>query len=160
MLRRKVRAKIETMLRRFVAMILATGAIPAIAQDLPDGPGKAVVEKVCAACHGLNTVTGMRRTKDSWETTVDEMATRGATASEEEFDAVVAYLSRYFGKVNVNQAASKEIQDIAGLTSEESEAILRYRAQNGAFKDFADLAKVPGVDAKRLEERKDRIAFK
>ncbi|MBZ5601431.1 MAG: helix-hairpin-helix domain-containing protein [Acidobacteriia bacterium] len=147
-------------MRYAIAFIAALSCFPAQSQDLPDGPGKAVVEKICADCHGLATIVGLRRTKSGWESTVDDMAARGAKGSDEEFDAVVAYLARYLGKVNVNKAGAKEIQDVADLTAPEAESIVRYRTQNGDFKDLADLHKVPDVDAKRLDERKDRIAFK
>ncbi|SRR5579875_3775429 len=139
-------------------MVLA--ACSALAQDLPDGPGKPAVEKICSGCHGLATVTGLRRTPQQWESTVDEMAARGAQGSDQEFDAVVAYLSRYFGKVNINTATSKQLQEIVELSPAEADAILKYREKNGEFKDLADLEKVPGIDAGKLRERKDRITFR
>ena len=80
--------------------------------------------------------------------------------SDEDLDAVVNYLSRYLGKVNVNKADAREIQETADLSAAEAEAIVRYRTQNGDFKNLDDLHKVPGIDAKKLDERKDRIAFK
>ncbi len=128
-------------------------------QELPDGPGKAAVQKVCTDCHGLATVIGVRRTRDDWDKTIDEMTSRGATGTDEEFDTILAYLSKYFGKVNVNKAKPEEIQEIVGLSTADAEAIVRYRAANGDFKDMGDLRKIPNIDAKKLEERKDRIAF-
>jgi len=143
-----------------IVFIAALSVVPVEAQQLPDGPGKAVVEKLCSDCHGLATIVGLRRTKAGWETTVDDMASRGAKGTDDEFDQVVTYLAKYLGKVNVNKAAAKEIQEVADLTAAEAEAIVRYRAQNGDFKDLSDLRKVPDLDAKKVDERKDRIAFK
>ena len=147
-------------MKHAIVFIAALSCFPAQSQDLPDGPGKAVIEKLCSDCHGLATIVGLRRTKSGWETTVDDMAARGAKGTDEEFDTVVTYLVRYLGKVNVNKAGAKEIQEIADLTTPEAEAIVRYRTQNGDFKDLNDLRKVPDVDAKKLDSRKDRIAFK
>src|ERR1700741_4099021 len=49
-------------------------ALNAHAQSgLPDGPGKAVVERMCTTCHGLNVVTGQRMTKQHWADQVDDM---------------------------------------------------------------------------------------
>jgi len=62
--------------------------------------------------------------------------------------------------VNVNTAAAKEIEDVLSISSEQSAAIVRYRAAKGEFKDLEGLKKVPGLDAKLLEDRKDRIVFK
>lgn len=127
--------------------------------ELPDGAGKASVVKVCTSCHGLDTVTSERRTKSEWDTEIDEMAARGATGTDDEFDAVMQYLTHHFGKVNVNQAPADEIQDMLEVPESASKAIVDYRTKNGSFKDLTALEKVPGVDAKVLEQRKERIAF-
>jgi mono/diheme cytochrome c family protein len=68
------------------------------AQDLPNGAGKELVMTVCTQCHELTRITSKKRTKEEWNDTVDKMATRGAKASDEEFETIVAYLAKYFGK--------------------------------------------------------------
>ncbi len=141
-------------------MTITIFLLAAFAQDLPEGPGKAVTEKLCSDCHGVATIAGLRRSKSAWEHTVDEMASRGAKGTDEEFDQVVAYLARYLGKVNVNKAPSKEIEEVGDFSPAEAEAIVKYREANGDFKDLNDLRKVPSLDAKKLAERKERIAFK
>ena len=128
-------------------------------QPLPEAPAKSTVERVCGACHDLGTATGTRRTKTGWDMVVDAMASRGARASDQEFDAIVAYLAKYFGVVNVNKASSKEIEDVLEIPSQQAGAIVVYRTGSGDFKDLDDLKKAPGVDAALLEERKDRIVF-
>jgi competence protein ComEA len=131
------------------------------AQDqLPEAPGKKTVATVCGACHDLDTAVGMRRDKPGWRVVVGAMAQRGARATDEEFAAIVEYLAKYFGMVNVNTATSKELEDVLEISSSESAAIVRYRTDNGDFKDLENLKKVPAVDAKLLEERKDHIVFK
>jgi cytochrome c5 len=77
------------------ALLLATSVQ---AQDLPDGAGKELVMKVCTVCHELTRITSKQKTKDEWNNTVDQMAARGARASDEEFEAIVNYLAKYFGK--------------------------------------------------------------
>jgi hypothetical protein len=67
------------------------------AQDLPDGPGKDLVMKVCTVCHELTRITSKKRTKEEWSDTVDKMAMRGAMATDEEFEMIVAYLAKNFG---------------------------------------------------------------
>jgi len=144
---------------RFIAL---AGLITIVghAQDLPDGPGKPTVVKLCSNCHGLPTVMGLRRTKSAWETTVDEMVSRGMAGTDEELDVVVWYLAKYLGKANVNKATADEIREIAGLSAADAEAIVRYRTANGSFTGTADLQKVPNINAKTLDQRKDRIAFR
>jgi cytochrome c5 len=75
---------------------LAAGYVQA--QDLPDGAGKELVMNVCTQCHDLARVTSKRRSKEEWSDTIDKMAARGAKASDEEFDTIVTYLAKNFGK--------------------------------------------------------------
>ena len=66
--------------------------------DLPDGEGKDVVLKVCTPCHGVSEFSAKRLTRMEWDDKVDNMAARGARASDEEFDLIVKYLAKNFGK--------------------------------------------------------------
>jgi competence protein ComEA len=141
-----------------VAMSLATTAKAQSA--LPDAPAKKIVEKVCSACHDTGTAVGERHTKAGWDAVVDAMANRGARATDQEFDAIVAYLTKYFGPVNVNQATAEEIAKALNIDAKQADAIVQYRTANGEFKDLDSLKKTPGVDAGVIEDRKDRIAFK
>src|SRR5580698_5838789 len=73
-------------------------ALPAAAQsELPDGPGKALVERICSGCHGFTAITDNRATRDHWEAVVENMVSRGAQATDEELDRVVDYLAKNFG---------------------------------------------------------------
>ena len=75
---------------------LPAASLPA--QDLPDGAGMELVMNVCSACHELTRITSKKRTKDEWSDTVDKMAKNGAKATDEEFDMIVAYLAKNFGR--------------------------------------------------------------
>ena len=84
-----------------IATILTAFLLPAAVQaqdDLPDGAGRDLVQKVCTQCHDSARISSKHRTKEEWNDTVDKMAARGAKASDEEFDAIVTYLAKYFGK--------------------------------------------------------------
>jgi cytochrome c5 len=82
-----------------LATILAAFLLAASlqAQDLPDGAGKDLVTKVCTACHDAARIISKKWTKAEWNDLVDNMAKRGAMASDEEFDTIVAYLAKNFG---------------------------------------------------------------
>jgi cytochrome c2 len=128
------------------------------AQDMPEGKGKDVVEKVCTACHGLDAIVTMHVPKDTWSDVVNDMKSRGADGSAADFDNIIAYLGKYFGEeINVNKAAAKDLQTL-DLTADEAAAIVKARPADG-FKTLADLGKVPGIDVKKLEPLKDRIKF-
>jgi len=131
-----------------------------LVQDLPEGPGKKEVLAICRDCHDLDTVTSENRTRDGWKKTIAKMGERGAEGTDEQFDAVIAYLTKSFGRINVNAATAAEI--VAGLdfSAKEAEAIVVYRDKNGVYKDWQDLKKVEGLDAARVEARKNHIAVK
>jgi len=86
------RARLATILTAFLL------AASVQAQDLPDGAGKELVMNVCSQCHDLARITSQKRTKAEWNDTVDKMAARGAKASDEEFETIVTYLTKNFGK--------------------------------------------------------------
>jgi competence protein ComEA len=142
------------------AIALVMIGFTASAQDLPDGEGKDVVKRMCGACHGLEVVTGTKKTRNRWATTVDTMVSRGATGTDDEIDQVINYLATHFAPktVNVNHAAAQELEEV-GFTGKESEALVQYRAKNGDFKTFDDLKKVPDVDAKDIDRLRDHIEF-
>ena len=131
------------------------------AQDLPSGKGKDLVENACGSCHGLDVVVAQRATKDGWASIVDYMVSRGATGTPEELATIVDYLAKNFpaAKVNVNKATAMDLQSELELTPKDSEAIVKFRADHGDFKDWDALAKVPGIDMAKLTAKKDSIAF-
>jgi competence protein ComEA len=132
----------------------------ALIQTLPDGPGKAVTERMCKPCHGLDNVVRARRTEDKWAEVVDDMVSRGAKGSDDEVDQVIKYLSTHFGpKVNVNKAGASDLKESLGISASDADAIVQYRAEKGTFKSIQDLMKVPGIDAKKIESFKDRVEF-
>ena len=130
------------------------------AQDLPDGSGKEVTNRICSACHEAGVVVKYRNAKEDWESVVEDMRGRGADGSDNDFKAIVAYLARFFGpEVNVNRAAAPDLESQLEITADEAAAIVKYRQAQGRLKDFSDLAKVPGLDTKKLEPIKQRIVF-
>jgi competence protein ComEA len=127
--------------------------------QLPQGEGKALTEKVCTSCHGVEAFQGQRLDKAGWEKVIGEMVARGAEASDADFDKIVGYLARVLGKVNVNTALAEELETSLELSPEEAAAIVGYREKHGAFKTFDDLKKTPGVDSAKIDAKKDQIAF-
>ncbi len=55
--------------------------------------GKAVVQRMCAPCHGLSVVVSTRRSRDEWQNVVANMVSRGAVGTPEDVSLVVDYLS-------------------------------------------------------------------
>ena len=149
---------------RRATLLLALFATCAFEQ-LPDGPGKAETEKICSQCHELERSISLRQDRGGWQATIDKMVGLGAKGTEKEFQAVGDYLAKNYPgeeipKIDVNEAEAIEFE--SGLTMKRSEAaaIIQYRKTHGSFKSIEDLKKVPGIDAAKIEAKKDRLLFK
>lgn len=143
-----------------ICLALAAAAWAQSAQDLPAGKGRAEFVRVCGQCHGVEVVIKKANTADGWADVVDDMVSRGAQGTADDFDLVAKYLATHFGpKVNVNKANAKEISTVLELSAADAEAIVHYRETAGSFKDWRDLEKVPHIDMKKLEQEKDRIDY-
>ena len=141
--------------------IFVLAASSAFAQSLPDGPGKEVVEAVCSVCHSPTRAATQHLTKAQWQAKVTEMLQEETDVTDSDQQTIVNYLAENFPpvKVNVNKAAAKEIEAVLELKPAEAEALVHYRERNGSFKSVADLKKVPGVDAVKIESKRDLLEF-
>ena len=135
---------------------------------LPDGPGRETVIKICGACHGVDIAVSRRESPEGWNAIILKMIKRGAEGTDDEFGDIVDYLAAHYpktedsdstGKIAVNTATAKELENAFGITGKEASAIVRHRDDKGKFKSFGDLTKVPGLDAAKLEAKKDAIVF-
>jgi competence protein ComEA len=145
-----------------MAACLAWAADDEDAKKLPQGAGKDAVVKACFSCHGAGNFRKVRLTKDEWSDQVADMMDRGAQATDAEVASIVDYLAQNFGKESklwVNTAPFEELKNVLKLTVKETQALLAWRDQNGSFKNLDELKKVPGVDAAKIDGKKDVIAF-
>jgi competence ComEA-like helix-hairpin-helix protein len=138
-------------------------ASPVLAQ-LPDGPGRDEVVKVCGTCHPATTSASVRLTRDGWQTKIAEMVARGAMASDDELAAILDYLATHFlGEaselINVNTATAVQLESVLELLRRESAAFIEYREKTKGFKSLDDMKNIPGVPFKKIESKKDRITF-
>jgi hypothetical protein len=77
--------------------ILLLAAVPALAQDLPRGPGMEETVAACNSCHSVATFANVRRTGPYWELTLNNMIGWGAQLGGDQFDTVLDYLTTYMG---------------------------------------------------------------
>ena len=68
------------------------------AVSLPPGEGKDLVESRCRVCHDLGRVITARRSRAEWEQITKNMMGRGPTATPEQIQTMVLYLTTQFGK--------------------------------------------------------------
>jgi mono/diheme cytochrome c family protein len=75
---------------------LVAVAVPALAQQLPDGNGKELVATICASCHDLSPVTEGGFSKDDWELVIKSMREMGADIKPDQATILVNYLATNF----------------------------------------------------------------
>ena len=132
--------------------------------QLPDGPGRQQTEKLCSDCHELARSVSLRQDGDGWKTTINKMISLGAQGTEQEFAAVLEYLSSHYAAealppLNVNKAKAIDFEARLSLGRSQAAAIIAYRMKHGAFRSIEDLKKVPGVDVAKIEAKKDILEF-
>ena len=130
--------------------------------ELPAGPGKDTLIRVCSSCHSPDNVIANGQDRDGWEATITKMAGFGAQGTDDDYTAILEYLVKNFPAnppVNVNKATAAQLESGLGFTTAESEAVIKYRDKNGDFKTLDDLKKVPDLDAKKVDAKKARIDF-
>ena len=157
---------------------VAFGALALLCASLATGPALLAVEppvkaetstgsdpeavafrKVCGGCHSVGMFDSEPRARADWMETLRVMFQRGAAGTDEEIDDVVRYLDANLTKLNVNTADADEIGSVLDVPDVVSAAIVARRKELGRFRSLAEIAAVPGVDARRLEHRRPRISF-
>jgi hypothetical protein len=93
---------------RLAAILSVALAASVAAQSRPQSPSparpatpraagpdsrEATARRLCSQCHPFEFVIGVSRTREQWETVVENMVSRGARGSRAELAAVVDYLS-------------------------------------------------------------------
>ena len=131
-------------------------------EGLPDGPGKDVTVKACAPCHEARRAASVRLTRDGWAAVIDGMRKRGAPVTDEDFPVVLDYLSTHFlgeaaQPLNLNTATQIDLEAAGGLLRREAAAVVQFREKHGRFKAIDDLKKVPGLDFKKIDSRRDSM---
>ena len=151
---------------RLVFRLSISAALAATAAwaQLPDGPGKAETQKVCSQCHELERSISLRQDRAGWQATINKMVDLGAKATDAELTATLDYLAAHYPadevpRINVNKCRAIDLESGLSLRRSQAAAIIEYREKNGPFHSIEDLKKVPGIDAAKIDAKKDRLAF-
>ena len=132
--------------------------------ELPPGQGRDTTLRVCSKCHSPNILIANPQDRQGWENTITKMSGLGATATDDEFTEILEYLVKNVSpqstaKINVNKSSSADLQTSLELSPKDADAVVAYRTKNGDFKTLDDLKKVPDVDLKKIDDKKDRLIF-
>jgi hypothetical protein len=64
---------------------------------LPDGKGKDVTKRACSTCHAVTVFAQQRHTGDQWDAILDNMVSKGLSASDDDLETIHDYLVTYLG---------------------------------------------------------------
>jgi cytochrome c5 len=138
-------------------LVLAVGSATlslAVAQDLPQGEGKKLLEDRCVGCHGLKPVVSLKQNQAAWNALVVKMVGLGARLDDKEVEATTAYLAKHFGPVSPAQAAKLDSPEekiakryIEGICSSCHDAGL-IRSTEATKQEWLDIVtRMNGLDA-------------
>jgi competence ComEA-like helix-hairpin-helix protein len=139
----------------FLAVVLAQSN----EELLPPGPAKDKLVKLCVGCHEIDLVVARRHTKPEWEGVMEDMIARGSKGTPEELAALADYLNQNLGKVNVNAATAKELEQALKIPAADARAIVGWREQHCRFSNFEEVRKVPGLDQSKIRDKRWWMSF-
>jgi len=134
------------------------------AQELPSGPGRVEMEKMCKQCHEVARSLSPRQDRDGWIRTMNKMVAFGMKSTERDYALVLDYLLKNYPaedvpRVNVNTATAIQLESGLSLKRSQAKSVIDWRSSNGAFKTLEDLKKVPLIEPEKIDAKKDRITF-
>jgi len=137
---------------------------PAAHPEFPPGEGRETTLRVCGKCHSPTIVLAYGQKREGWEKTITKMVHMGAQGTDEDFTDIADYLTAHFPpstipKIFVNKATDEQFAKILEISIDDAKAIVAYRDKNGEFKSIDDLKRVPNVDTKKIDAKKDNLVF-
>lgn len=131
---------------------------------LPEGAGRDTTIRICSQCHEAQKAASVKLTRPGWSEEIDKMKALGASGTDQEFQEVLEYLAAHFQgeldrPLDMNSAEAIDLESVLGLLRRESAAVIQYRSKRGPFSSLADLKDLDPVILKKIEAKKDRLAF-
>jgi cytochrome c5 len=153
-----LRVEVTTTFRKTAIWLVLTVALAtlsrAVAQELPEGEGKKLLQERCAGCHSLKPVVSLKQSQSAWKKLVVKMVAYGAQLNDKEVDVAIAYLTKYFGPESSVAAATPESPEekiakryIEGICSSCHDAGL-IRSTEATKQEWFDIVtRMNGLDA-------------
>jgi competence protein ComEA len=140
------------------------GDHPVAHAEFPPGDGRETTLRLCGKCHSPTIVLAYGQKREGWEKTITKMVRLGAVGSDEDFTDIADYLTANFppstiAKIFVNKATDQQFANILQISIDDAKAIVAYRDKVGDFKSIDDLKRVPNVDTKKIDAKKDNLVF-
>ncbi|MEA3508762.1 MAG: helix-hairpin-helix domain-containing protein [Synergistota bacterium] len=85
---------------------------------------------------------------------------KGETPAPKEALSAVMIQTPVSGKIDINRADERQLQDLPGVGPKTAAAILEYRSKQGPFRSPEDLLRVSGIGPAKLEGLRDCIVIR
>src|SRR5262245_56269759 len=142
----------------------------AVAQELPEGEGKKLLEERCTSCHTLKPVVSLKQSQSAWKELVVKMVGIGAQLDNKEVDVATEYLTKHFGPESSAAAKPDSPEEkiaeryIKGICSSCHDASL-IRSTQATKQEWFDIVKRmnaldAGVSARDADVLVDYLASK
>ena len=127
--RREVSSR-RSRIRALTAIVCLTLAARAFGQSgLPQGQGRAVMERMCIRCHQADVITGQRLSRERWAAKVDQMIAYGAQGSEDDVKVLVDYLAQNYGKSGEKTSVETAAQPIRSNVVPEVHSVRQFQKE-------------------------------
>src|SRR5262245_66377999 len=83
-------------MKRVLLIALLIAAPSLSAQQLPDGPGAAILKSRCVVCHESDIITSQKLSLTGWTRSIDKMVRWGSSVTPEEREVLQPYLAQHF----------------------------------------------------------------
>ncbi len=146
-------------------LVLASPTSPAVAQTLEPRSILGRIDNVEDHGNGLTVITVQEQSRGRLQLEIRDELTIVEVPSQERslgkdlrFGSTIAALAlERVGVTNVNTASDAELQGLPQIGPARSQAILNYRASNGAFRSVDALGQVPGLTANILDTIRPQV---
>jgi quinoprotein glucose dehydrogenase len=104
---------------KVIAAIVCTAGL-SVAAELPEGAGKAEINKLCTRCHSADMATSLRQNQAGWSETITKMVNLGAQGGEDDLHKILTYLVKNYGPTTTSTgptAPGDAVQPVAEVRS-------------------------------------------
>ena len=126
----------------------------ALAQELPEGEGKKLLEQRCVSCHNMQPVVSLKLSQGAWKELLVKMVGYGARLDDKEVDVATAYLTKHFGSESSTAVAKPDSPEekiaeryIKGICSSCHDAGLIRSTQATKAQWYDIVMRMNGLDA-------------
>ncbi len=108
---------------------------------------------------GLIVAFSLSQTPRKSEDTASVTSFQYKTSSKSSMPSATTNESDINDLINVNTVTAEELTELPGIGIKKAEAIIKYREENGFFKNAEDLLNVSGIGKATLDNIKDLLIF-